>query len=108
MATTTRSPLGEPTASPGAPRLDPEIASRRHFSAPGRAGNGFRSFWFRAILLLSLSLLAVGGALVFWRPQAAGVLASVAMCGLALAAVIAGMASLRTRRSPDQQLRASP
>ncbi|HZR82364.1 MAG TPA: hypothetical protein VFD92_14825 [Candidatus Binatia bacterium] len=77
-----------------------------------RRGYGFqdwtKSFWFRTILALSILAFVVGGFAAFLNAQVGGVVVSLAACGLALAAVIAGMAALRSRRSPDEQLRESP
>ncbi|MEW6269560.1 MAG: hypothetical protein AB1689_09725 [Thermodesulfobacteriota bacterium] len=75
---------------------------------PGLPGDWRSSPAFWAFLSLSLLVMLVGAALAFFRPQYGGVLVSVGFAGLALTAVIAGMASLRSRRRPDERLREAP
>ncbi len=75
---------------------------------PGKPGDFRKSPWFWRILGLSMIVMIVGAVVAATRPQEGGVLVSVAFCGLALSAVIAGMASLRSRRHPDERLREAP
>jgi hypothetical protein len=75
---------------------------------PGEPGDFRKSPWFWRILGLSIAVMVLGGILATMRPQEGGVLMSVAFCGLALSAVIAGMASLRSRRRDDEKLREAP
>lgn len=75
---------------------------------PGVPGDFRKSPWFWRILGLSLFVLLVGGITTTMRPAQGGVLMTVAFCGLALSAVIAGMASLRSRRRDDERLRSEP
>jgi hypothetical protein len=75
---------------------------------PGRPGDFRKSPWFWRILGLSLAVMLIGGITATMRPQEGGVLMSVAFCGLLLSAVIAGMASLRSRRRSDETLRSEP
>jgi hypothetical protein len=96
-------------ASARRPHVDPDREPGwRTAARPGNRPDFTKSFWFRTILVLSVLVLASAGLVLAWQPQAAGVVASIGMCGLALTAVIAAMASLRSRRSPDEQLRESP
>jgi hypothetical protein len=74
---------------------------------PGLPGDWRSSPAFWAILSLALLMTLIGGAVAVYRPQHGGVL-SVGFAGLVLAAVIAGMASLRSRRRPDERLREAP
>lgn len=75
---------------------------------PGRPGDFRKSPWFWRILGLSVIVMVIGGIVATMRPQEGGVLMSVAFCGLALSAVIAGMASLRSRHRRDERLREAP
>lgn len=75
---------------------------------PGKPGDFRKSPWFWRILVLSIIVMIAGAVLASMRPQEGGVLVSVGFSGLALAAVIAGMASLRSRRHPDERLREAP
>jgi len=75
---------------------------------PGVPGDFRKSPWFWRILALSIAVMVIGGIVATMRPAEGGVLMSVAFCGLALSAVIAGMASLRSRRRSDERLREAP
>lgn len=75
---------------------------------PGQPGDFRKSPWFWRILVLSIVVMIGGALLAAMKPQEGGVLMSVAFCGLALAAVIAGMATLRSRRREDEKLREAP
>ncbi|HEY8516071.1 MAG TPA: hypothetical protein VIS07_11205 [Candidatus Binatia bacterium] len=76
---------------------------------PGVPGDWRSSPAFWSILCLSLLVMLVGAAVAgFSSPQHGGVLVSVGVAGLALTAAIAGMASLRSRRDPDERLREAP
>lgn len=75
---------------------------------PGEPGDFRKSPWFWRILALSIAVMVLGGIVATMRPAEGGVLMSLAFCGLALSAVIAGMASLRSRRRSDERLREAP
>lgn len=75
---------------------------------PGAPGDFRKSPWFWRILGLAVVVMIIGGIMATARPQEGGVLMSVGFCGLVLAAVIAGMASLRSRRRSDERLREAP
>lgn len=75
---------------------------------PGVPGDFRKSPWFWRILGLSLLVMLIGGITATMRPAEGGVLMSVAFGGLVLSAVIAGMASLRSRRRSDERLRSAP
>lgn len=75
---------------------------------PGVPGDFRKSPWFWRILALVAAIMVGGGVLASIRPEQAGVLMMLGFCGLVLAAVIAGMASLRSRRRSDERLREAP
>jgi len=75
---------------------------------PGKPGDWRKSPWFWRVLTLSLVLCAAGVMAAFAAPQYGGVLLSVGVSGLALAAAIGAMAQLRSRRDPHEELREAP
>jgi len=75
---------------------------------PGKPGDFRKSPWFWRIVALAVAFMLAGGVAAFFAPQHGGVLVSVGFAGCALAAAIAAMASLRSRRRDDEQLREAP
>ncbi len=75
---------------------------------PGRPGDWRKSPSFWGILSVSLLAIVVGAVVAIWAPQHGGVVASVGVAGIALAVAVAAMASLRSRRRDDEQLREAP
>ena len=75
---------------------------------PGTPGDVWKSPWFWRILILALLVVSGGVFLLGSRPQEGGVLMTVGFCGVALAAAIGAMASLRSRRRSDERLREAP
>jgi hypothetical protein len=85
-----------------------ETATKPMGPLPGKPGDFRKSPWFWRIFALAMAVTIGGGILAMLRPQEGGVLMSVGFSGLALAAAIAGMASLRSRRRHDERLREAP
>jgi hypothetical protein len=86
-------------------------ADKYRGDAYGKAGitSGWKSStWLWTIAGLSAAVLVIAGFLVPFQVQAGYVLFSLAFCGVALAAVILLMTSLRSRRGHDEQLTPSP
>jgi hypothetical protein len=78
------------------------------FRRAGLTSGWKRSHWLWTIAALSAVVLVIAAFVVPSQVQAGYVLFSLAFCGLALAAVIALMTALRSRRGDDEQLRPSP
>jgi hypothetical protein len=75
---------------------------------PGKPGDFRKSPWFWRIVVLAVAFMVAGGLAAVYAPQHGGVLISVGFAGFALAAAIAAMTSLRSRRRDDEQLREAP
>jgi Flp pilus assembly protein TadB len=75
---------------------------------PGTPGNAWRSPWFWRVLIAAIVVTFFGTLLSGWRPQVAAVLMSLGFSGVVLALAIFAMASLRSRRPPDERLREAP
>jgi len=75
---------------------------------PGTPGDFSKSPWFWRIVALGIAIVVGGGLMASIRPEHAGVLMVLGFLFFALAAVIAGMASLRSRRRSDERLREAP
>lgn len=103
-------PQNQPPAAAGAEAPDhppkrpsPEQSTKRGVKVGWRRSP---TFWWVAVASVAFLFVALG--FVFADPQVAWVLFGVGISGLAVAAAVAAMVSLRARRRRDERLRPAP